>query len=282
MWYITIKVTTTYRCHGDLKMKFKGFTLAEVLITMGVIGIVAAMTLPGVLTNLERRKNAAILKRAYSDIQNYVLMFAYENECSTNLTDCTPNDGEFVWKFSEYLYKKQNFKDLNTRCNGAPNCATWFRHSPNRQTHGINIGQIFTITTPYKTYYLASPTGLYALYISWFMYDNYYNIKGDTFRARIHVVTDMNHKGYLKNGFGDDGEGNQKYAPQAGRNLFEVYIMNSKKVLPAGSPLCKGSVDSWTYYCTGNIENNCNYQTGNFTECTQKIIDDGWHIKYQY
>lgn len=27
-------------------MRYKGFTLAEVLITLGVIGVVAAMTLP--------------------------------------------------------------------------------------------------------------------------------------------------------------------------------------------------------------------------------------------
>lgn len=28
----------------------KGFTLAEVLITLGIIGVVAAMTIPGLIT----------------------------------------------------------------------------------------------------------------------------------------------------------------------------------------------------------------------------------------
>lgn len=38
-----------------MKRKFKGFTLAEVLITLGIIGIVAAMTLP-VITSTYRKK----------------------------------------------------------------------------------------------------------------------------------------------------------------------------------------------------------------------------------
>ena len=32
----------------------KGFTLAEVLITLGVIGVVAAMTLPGLIQELKK------------------------------------------------------------------------------------------------------------------------------------------------------------------------------------------------------------------------------------
>ena len=31
-------------------MKFFGFTLAEILITLGIIGIVAAMTIPALIT----------------------------------------------------------------------------------------------------------------------------------------------------------------------------------------------------------------------------------------
>ena len=38
-----------------LKLKLKGFTLAEVLITLGIIGVVAAMTLPTVVKPLLKR-----------------------------------------------------------------------------------------------------------------------------------------------------------------------------------------------------------------------------------
>ena len=37
-------------------MRYKGFTLAEVLITLGVIGVVAAMTLPTLIQ--EHREKA--------------------------------------------------------------------------------------------------------------------------------------------------------------------------------------------------------------------------------
>ena len=48
-----------------------GFTLAEVLITLCVIGIVAAMTLP-MLANYQKKKVVAQLQRVYSVLSNGV------------------------------------------------------------------------------------------------------------------------------------------------------------------------------------------------------------------
>lgn len=48
------------------KMNKQGFTLSEVLITLGVIGIVAAMTLPTLLVHNRERENTAKLKKIYS------------------------------------------------------------------------------------------------------------------------------------------------------------------------------------------------------------------------
>ena len=46
--------------------KRPAFTLAEVLITLGIIGVVAAMTMPSVITNYQKKQTAAQLKKAYS------------------------------------------------------------------------------------------------------------------------------------------------------------------------------------------------------------------------
>ena len=46
----------------------KGFTLAEVLITLGIIGVVAAMTLPTLINNYQKQQTIAQLKKAYSEI----------------------------------------------------------------------------------------------------------------------------------------------------------------------------------------------------------------------
>lgn len=42
------------------------FTLAEVLVTLGIIGIVAAMTLTSLIENYQKKQTAMRLKEAYS------------------------------------------------------------------------------------------------------------------------------------------------------------------------------------------------------------------------
>lgn len=51
-----------------------GFTLAEVLITLGIIGIVAAMTLPTLIQNYKNRVVETRLKKFYSTMNQAVLM----------------------------------------------------------------------------------------------------------------------------------------------------------------------------------------------------------------
>lgn len=46
----------------------KAFTMAEVLITLGIIGIVAAMTLPALIGNYQKKVTATRLKRSYTVI----------------------------------------------------------------------------------------------------------------------------------------------------------------------------------------------------------------------
>ena len=45
-----------------------GFTLAEVLITLGIIGVVAALTIPSIVNNGNERKNIVKLKKVYSQL----------------------------------------------------------------------------------------------------------------------------------------------------------------------------------------------------------------------
>jgi len=46
----------------------KAFTLSEVLITLGIIGIVAAMTMPMLLANSREKEMVSRLKKAYSNV----------------------------------------------------------------------------------------------------------------------------------------------------------------------------------------------------------------------
>lgn len=46
----------------------KAFTLAEVLITLGIIGIVAAMTIPTLMNNTKNKQTIVATKKAYSEL----------------------------------------------------------------------------------------------------------------------------------------------------------------------------------------------------------------------
>ena len=55
------------------------FTLAEVLITLGIIGIVSAATIPIMLTNFKKRETVAKVKAAYSILSQAVKLSVEEN-----------------------------------------------------------------------------------------------------------------------------------------------------------------------------------------------------------
>lgn len=58
----------------------KGFTLAEVLITLGIIGIVAAMTLPSLIQDKKEKEIVSKLKKFQNTMSQAFLMSINENE----------------------------------------------------------------------------------------------------------------------------------------------------------------------------------------------------------
>ena len=52
----------------------KGFTLAEVLITLGIIGVVAAMTMPSLIQKHQDKETVARVKKAYSVLSQAYLL----------------------------------------------------------------------------------------------------------------------------------------------------------------------------------------------------------------
>lgn len=62
-----------------IKSEKCGFTLAEVLITLGIIGVVAAMTMPAVMNNIRHKELETAFKKAYSSISQALKMYEAEN-----------------------------------------------------------------------------------------------------------------------------------------------------------------------------------------------------------
>ena len=55
------------------------FTLAEVLITLGIIGVVAALTMPSLIADKRAKELETALKKNASVIQQAILMITYED-----------------------------------------------------------------------------------------------------------------------------------------------------------------------------------------------------------
>ena len=62
------------------------FTLAEVLIVLGIMGIIAEMVMPGMVVNTQKRTYAASLKKAYSIFAQATLSIA--NDCGGDIMGC--------------------------------------------------------------------------------------------------------------------------------------------------------------------------------------------------
>ena len=61
------------------RKKKAAFTLAEVLITLGIIGIIAAMTLPMLIASYKKQEVEVRLKKFYSTFSNALLLSVAEN-----------------------------------------------------------------------------------------------------------------------------------------------------------------------------------------------------------
>jgi len=57
----------------------KGFTLAEILITLTVIGVVAALTIPNLLQNTNQAELKAAWKKTFADVSQAVTLLVNDN-----------------------------------------------------------------------------------------------------------------------------------------------------------------------------------------------------------
>lgn len=54
---------------GDWNMK-KGFTLSEVLVTMGIVGLISALTIPAIMKDYKNKVMAASIEKTYSQLSD--------------------------------------------------------------------------------------------------------------------------------------------------------------------------------------------------------------------
>jgi len=88
----------------------KGFTLAEVLITLVVIGIVVALTIPALLQNTRQAELKTALKKSIAVLNQAIVMsIAQDSIDASSCTNCSSN----AQKLAEFFIGKLNVLSQN-------------------------------------------------------------------------------------------------------------------------------------------------------------------------
>lgn len=110
------------RCSNDKKF---AFTLAEVLITLGIIGVVAAMTLPVLIGNYQKKATVAKLQKAYT-ILNQALKQSELDNGDYQYWDSTDSmmPLDYVQKYWQPYFKETKLCKTSSEC-GYDNISPW-------------------------------------------------------------------------------------------------------------------------------------------------------------
>ncbi len=79
---------TNIKIKNNKSFKHFAFTLAETLITLTIIGVIAALTVPNLLNKYTKHTYVIGLKKAYSQLQHAVKMIPITEGCSAGDYDC--------------------------------------------------------------------------------------------------------------------------------------------------------------------------------------------------
>jgi prepilin-type N-terminal cleavage/methylation domain-containing protein len=82
--------------------KKAGFTLAEVLISLAIIGVVAALTIPSVIRNYRAMQYETSLKKAYSDLSKAINLMRYDT--GIEITKDNIGNQQFRTLFKKYFH----------------------------------------------------------------------------------------------------------------------------------------------------------------------------------
>ena len=239
-------------------MQNKAFTLAEVLITLAVIGVVAAMTLPNLVKNYQKKITVTKLQKAYSVLSQMVLKsFADNGAASDYLTSGETLSSSEMQKFFQ-TYWLPYFNSPVVAANGKTFYDTT---TPHTNLLGSTNGTF--IITNYSTGRILFQTSdgiiYFIILVKWvYEYDDEGNIikSTATYSTETSVYVDIN-----------GTKGPNRY----GKDVFIFKIdFDDNQVYPYGE-----------YSTYSSITSNCSTKSTG-TYCAAKIKRDGWQIKEDY
>lgn len=221
----------------------RGFTLAEVLIVLTIIGVVAALTLPTLINNYQKTQYVTGLKKAYAELsQVFKLYMADEGVTDLSQTPLFDRD----WNTNEMI-----------RIIGK-----YFK----------TTGKIYDGSNEYKltVSYLDPSLGTTTFSSSYF-----FTIDGMIFEYRTETLDDCI-KNNLCAEFSVDVNG-LRPPNQLGRDYFQrPFVIGSN-----GNAYIKGTGDDWSHDGSCGTKGSSNI-TGlqGYYYCATRIQDEGWQMNY--
>lgn len=238
--------------------KKNAFSLAEVLITIGVIGIVAAMTIPNLVSNYQKEQTVNQLKSVYATLNNALEQAKVENGTDVNSWYISnTSDGDA----SAYFAQNYLLPFLKTTKICGNSTVTECVHK---------IGFISNLTDTTKKYHTIS--GVSSLYSFTLINGpiigiSIFSISGTSVsNCRVLVYFDINGK---------------KAPNLMGKDAFLVELGGNggagdkNKFIPYGSTFERNDLLS-------SFDVACNKSTGSGLMCFALIMKDGWKIADDY
>lgn len=246
----------------------RGFTLSEVLITLGIIGVIAALTLPRLISSYEKSQYTSSLQKAYSQMSQVLQRMALDNSGDIkSLFGGTAAAGNAI---SSYYHVVKNCKtSVGEGC-----------FAPFNQNYDGSSGSADTDYDNSNGYYKFITTDGTSLIV--YSYNNNCGTNrgfaaapdSPTYNSTCGLV-------YIDvNGL--------KEPNNYGRDVFLYYITSNKAPMlyPAGGfyysssntgTLTDGGDGYWNYQGTGN---KCGLGGKYGLPCAGRIMNKGWEMDY--
>lgn len=238
------------------KFHKKAFTLSELLVTLTVVGVIAAITVPQVAVSVNKNKTATVLARGVEQLQTgcrHILQTANENT----------TDGSFYEGYSQVTDGKLFGSSSTNSISGTSmvNIAGSFfglRRLDNNSKYSMS-DYSGTASTMFEN----AKTGVHekmGIYMSFLPVTSVVTTEEDPIIDVVAIDT------------------NGASAPNRyGRDIFAVGLTDKCMVVPAGLKRMQNALSTEIPLS----ENGC--QAGNVTDglsCTAKIVHDGYKINY--
>lgn len=242
-------------------MKKNGYTLAEVLVCVAIVSIVAALTLPALVGNSRDKANGARVARTVELFQNGIVQImdqaqrrsedgnAFANINAIQIKDIFENAPE-GFNDDDYIISGNNLLDVSKGYFGIEDYDDYVIQNI-KDYEGNDVSENFLSNTHAYRFSKTVPVVIF---------------------QEVGDIADPDNNDAIITRVLIDANGNER-PNQLGKDVFLFGLANNGLLKPAGSKDYNDFDDS--------VEvNACEEEPGDGLACAARLMADGWQIKY--